>query len=145
MQVTATTWVVALLGLAIIGLLATLQLVAAVHPRADWTIRNVYGSTPERTDPTAYFAYHLGQALADVAIWAPLQIAGSVGMLLGERWGFLLALMASVPYVYTAVLVFVWDRDMEFRKPTLTYWLVIWGMFPAFGLVEAVYCWSRLA
>ncbi len=93
------TWVVALAGLALIGLLAALQLVAVVRPRSDWTIENVYGGSPDRTDPKAYFAFNQGSAWADPFFWAPLQIAGSIGMLLGHRWGFLLALAASVPFL----------------------------------------------
>ena len=144
MEVTALTWIVAILGLLIIGILASLQFVAVLRPRAKWTIDNVYGSTPEGTDPTAYFAYNQGQAWADPFFWAPLQIAGSIGMLLGERWGFLLALMASVPYWYTAVLIFIWDRDMGFRQNTFYYWVIVWGMFPAYGILEGIYTFVRL-
>ena len=144
MEVTALTWIVALGGLAIMALLGSLQLVAVLRPRTEWTIENVYGGSPENTDPTAYFAVNQGMAWSDVFFWAPLQIAGSIGMLLGERWGFLLGLAASVPYVYTAVTIFIWDRDMGFRQNTVTYWVVVWGMFPAFGLLEGIYTFVRL-
>lgn len=144
MDVTVLTWIVAVAGLLIIGILGSLQFVAVSRPRSEWTIENVYGGSPENTDPTAYFAYNQGWAWADTFFWAPLQIAGSVGMLLGERWGFLLALMASVPFWYTAIPIFIWDRDMGFRENTLTYWVVIWGMFPAFGILEGVYTFVRL-
>lgn len=138
------TWVVALAGLVLIGLLAALQLVAVLRPRAKWTIDNVYGGDPSATDPTAYFAFNQGLAWADPFFWAPIQIAGSVGMLAGERWGFLLALMASAPFWYTAILFFHWDRALRFRKPTFTYWVLIWGIWPVFGVLEGVYCFVRL-
>lgn len=144
MDVTLSTWIVAIAGLAIIGLLGALQLVAVLRPRDDWTIENVYGGTPDDTDPTAYFAFNQGFAWADVFLWMPLQVSGSIGMLLGESWGFLLALAASVPFVYTAFPMFVWDRDLRFRQPTFTYWVVVWGMFPAFGVIEGVYTFMRL-
>lgn len=144
MDVTALTWVVAVGGLLIIGLLGSLQFVAVVRPRSEWTLRNVYGSSPEETDPTAYFAYNQGQAWADPFFWAPLQIAGSIGMLLGERWGFLLGLAASVPYVYTAILIYIWDRDLGFRQNTFFYWVIVWAMFPAYGILEGVYTFVRL-
>lgn len=144
MEVTGFTWIVAIAGLLIIGILASLQFVAVLRPRTEWTIQNVYGSTPEGTDPTAYFAYNQGQAWADPFFWAPLQIAGSIGMLLGERWGFLLALMASVPFWYTAILIYIWDRDMGFRQNTFYYWVIVWGMFPAYGILEGVYTFVRL-
>ncbi len=144
MEVTAATWAVALVGLCLMGLLAALQLVAVIRPKAVWTIENVYGGSPDRTDPTAYFAFNQGVAWADPFLWASLQLTGSVGMLFGQRWGFLLALMGSVPFWYTAVLFFIWDRDLGFRKPTIGYWVVIWGMWPLFGLIEGAYCFARL-
>ena len=144
MDVTALTWIVAVGGLLLICLLGGLELVAVLKPRDAWTIENVYGGTPDATDPTAYFAFNQGMAWADVFFWAPFQIAGSIGMLMGEQWGFLLALIASVPFWYTAIPIFIWDRDLAFRESTAMYWVVVWGMFPAFGVVEGVYCFLRL-
>lgn len=48
MEVTAATWIVALVGLVLIALLGGLQLVALLRPRAQWTIDNVYGGSPRR-------------------------------------------------------------------------------------------------
>ena len=71
-------------------------------------------------------------------------MAGSIGMLLGNRWGFLLALIGSVPFVYSAITIFIWDRDMGFRRNTFGYWVFVWGIFPAFGVLEMIYCFARL-
>ena len=144
MEVTAFTWIVAVTGLALILLLAGLELVAVLRPRSEWTVKNVYGGSPNATDPVAYFAFNQGYAWSDVFFFAPLQVAGSIGMLLGERWGFLLALAASVPFWYTAILIFIWDRDLGFRVPSVQYWVVVWGMWPVFGVVEGLYCFIRL-
>ena len=144
MDVTPLTWIVALAGLLIMGILATAQFIAVLRPRSQWTIDNVYGGSPEATDPTAYFAFNQGYAWADPFFWAPLQIVGSIGMLLGQRWGFLLVLAASVPFWYTAITIFIWDRDLGFRKNTVTYWVIVWGMFPAYGLLAGIYCFVRL-
>lgn len=143
MDVTALTWIVAVLGLLLIVVLAAAQLVALLRPRSQWTIDNVYGGSPDTTDANAYFAFNQGYAWADVVFWAPLQIAGSIGMLLGQRWGFLLALIASVPFWYSAIPIFIWDRDMGFRKNTWSYW-VVWGVFPAYGVASGAYCLIRL-
>jgi hypothetical protein len=86
-DVTALTWIIAIAGLVLMGLLGSLQFVAVVKPRAAWTIENVYGGRPESTDAVAYFAFNQGWAWADTVFWAPIQIAGSIGMLAGERWG----------------------------------------------------------
>lgn len=144
MDVTPTTWAIAITGLALICLLSGLQLIAVVKPRGGWTIANVYGGTPESTDPTAYFAFNQGFAWADPFFWGPLQIAGSIGMLMGHQWGFLLALAASVPYIYTAITIFIWDRDLGFRKNTFSYWVIVWAIWPMFGVVQGIYCFARL-
>ena len=144
MEVTVLTWILAVGGLVLMGLLFALQLVAVVSPRSVWTIENVYGGAPESTDPKAYFAVNQGYAWADVFFWAPLQFAGSVGMLLGQRWGFLLALVGAIPFIYTGITIFIWDRDLGFRKDTLVYWVFVWAMWPAYGLFEGVYCFWRL-
>jgi hypothetical protein len=144
MEVTVLTWIVGVSGLLIMGLLLALQLVAVIHPRGEWTVQNVYGGNPESTDPKAYFAFNQGYAWADTFFWAPIQIIGSIGMLLGHRWGFLLALIASVPFLYSAITIFIWDRDMGFRQNTLAYWVFVWGMFPVYGVLEMAYCLARL-
>lgn len=144
MDVNAATWMIASGGLILIVLLTGMQLVAVVRPRAPWTVDNVYGGSPDATDPVAYFAFNQGYAWADPFLWAPLQIAGSVGMVLGQRWAFLLALAASVPFVYSAVCFFIWDRDLGFRENTFAYWVFIWGMWPAFGIAQFIYCFARL-
>ncbi len=143
MDVTPLTWLVASTGLALIGILAGLQLVAVLRPREPWTVDNVYGGSPDATDGAAYFAFNQGYAWADTFFWAPLQIAGSIGMLLGYRWGFLLASMASVPYWYSAVSLFIWDRDLRFRKSTLSYWTTF-AIFPVYGIAAGLYCFLRL-
>lgn len=143
MAVTPLTWLIAIAGLVLIGILGGLQWIAIARPKSQWTIENVYGGSPDRTEPTAYFAFNQGLAWADAVFWVPLQVAGSIGMLLGHRWGFLLAFAASVPYWYTAVPLFIWDRDLGIRQNTVTYWLT-WGIFPVFGVIEGVYCFVRL-
>ena len=63
-------------------------------------------------------------------------------MVLGQRWGFLLAPAASVPFWYSAITIFIWDRDLGFRQNTFGYWIFTWGMWPVFGVPEGVYCFS---
>lgn len=144
MTVSVFTWIVALVGLVIMGMLVVLQVIAIFRPHSDWTIKNVYGGKPGGGNDKAYFAFNQGFAYADAIFWAPFQFAGSIGMLMGERWGFLLALVASVPFWYTAIPIYIWDRDLGFRQNTISYWVFVWGMFPLFGIIEMAYCIYRL-
>jgi hypothetical protein len=63
---------------------------------------------------------------------------------MGQRWGFLIALVASVPFWYSAIGIFIWDRDLGFRQRTFFYWVVVWGVWPVYGVIEMVYCFARL-
>ena len=144
MEVTLFTWIVGLLGLVVMGLLVVVQCIAVVKPRGAWTVENVYGGTPDTTDPKAYFAFNQGYAWADTVFWGPIQFAGSIGMLLGHRWGFVIALVGAVPFWYSSIPIFIWDKEMGYRENTLTYWVFIWGMWPAFGVLEMLYCGARL-
>ena len=49
-----------------------------------------------------------------------------------------------MPFWYAAIPIFVWDRDLGFRRNTFGYWVFVWRMFPAFGVLEGVYCFARL-
>ncbi|OVE76708.1 hypothetical protein BVX98_05355 [bacterium F11] len=138
------TWIVALVGLLLTTFLMAMQLVAVIKPRGEWTIKNVYGGDPSTTDPKAYFAFNQGYAWADSFFWGPIQIIGSVGMLYGQKWGFLLALIGSVPFWYSAIPFFIWNRMMEIQKNTVFYWIFVWGIWPVFGLTETAYCFFRL-
>ena len=60
-----------------------------------------------------------------MVFWAPFQVAGSVGMLLGERWGFLLALIASVPFWYSAIPIYIGIATWGSATGTLTYWVFV--------------------
>ncbi len=33
---------------------------------------------------------------------------------------------------------------MGFRQNTFVYWVIVWGMFPAYGVVAGIYCFVRL-
>ncbi len=144
MVVTSMTWIVSLAGLVLITVLMALQLVAVFRPRSDWTVKNIYSGDPKDTDPKAYFAFNQGYAWADSFFWGPMQIMGSIGMLMGERWGYLFALVGATPFWYSAIHIFIWDRKMGFQKNTVTYWLITWGIWPFFGVIETLYCFRRL-
>lgn len=144
MAVTSWTIVVAGAGLLFSIVLMGAQIVAVARPRASWTIENIYGGRPDDVDSKAYFVFYQAFARADVFFWLPVQMIGSVGMLMGQRWGFLLALIGSVPFWYTAIMFYVWDRDLKLRQNTFVYWVLVWGIFPVFGVLEGVYCFLRL-
>ena len=82
--------------------------------------------------------------LMAVPLFGLLLVNEFLTSLLGSTGWFLLALAASVPFWYTAIQFYIWDRDLGFREDTLYYWIVVWGMWPAFGLIQGAYALWRL-
>ena len=61
MEVTMATWMVAVLGMALIALLGGPQLVAVIHPRARWTIERIRRNTrSHRSDRILRVCDHIG-------------------------------------------------------------------------------------
>ena len=52
MEVTLLNRIVAIAGLALIGVLGSLQMVALLRPHSDWTIDNVHGGQTPTTVET---------------------------------------------------------------------------------------------
>jgi hypothetical protein len=73
------------------------------------------------------------QGIADYV--AIEQVSGSLS---GKNSSFVLQL------IHSAILIYIWDRDLDFRRQTLFYWIIVWVMFPAFGVIELFYCLTRL-
>jgi hypothetical protein len=146
MDVTPLTWTIAITGFVLMALLMALQLIAVVRSRNALTIQNAHGGDTEATDPKACFAFNQGHAYADVFFWGPIQLVGCIGMVLGARWGFLLALLGSVPFWCSAMNLHTYRRQVGFTElePALLSWVVIWGIWPAFGIAQMVYCFGRL-
>jgi hypothetical protein len=42
------------------------------------------------------------------------------------------------------ITIFLWDRDLDYRENPASYWVIIWGIWPVFGLIQGVYSFSRL-
>ncbi|MDC1142132.1 hypothetical protein OAU50_03500 [Planctomycetota bacterium] len=143
MELTTNAMVLAIVGTALMTLLFALQLIAVVRPESPWTIKNVFKGDPDTTDRKAYFAFNKGLAWADVIFWGPLQFASCIGILACERWGYVFAMGSAVPFIYTGITLFVWDREMGIRESTTSYW-ALWAVFPVFGAIQFLYCSWRL-
>lgn len=117
MEVTILTWIVAIAGLALISFPGSLQLVALIRPRSQWTIDNVYGGKPDRTVIKAYLAFNQGFAWADSVSWHSRRSAGASECSLGN---------VGDSYL-------LWARRFRSCIPpsVSTFGIVIWGLVRA--------------
>ena len=88
----------------------------------------------------------LGAAWADWLFFAPLFLAGSIGVLLGETWGYVLFGAAGACSLYINVIL--WFTEKEYVYPTrgpLKYFTYFWGFFVYWGALALAYSAIRVS
>lgn len=87
---TIVTWVLLVLGwIFILGPVTYAQTLVAIDADGRRAKDLVIGAGEEWRDAT-HRRGALGFAVADLTLWLPLLVAGSVGVVLGEAWGWTL-------------------------------------------------------
>ncbi len=87
----------------------------------------------------------LGGAWADWIILVPLMTAGTIGVSLGQEWGYLIYAAAGMISVYINTIL--WFQEKEYVYPShgpLAYYTYYWGNFIYWGLASFVYSLLRL-
>jgi hypothetical protein len=84
-------------------------------------------------------------ALADWIFFLPVLVAGIIGVLLGEIWGYVLFAVAGAVSLY--INIFLWLFEREYVYPAvgpLAYYTYIWGNFIYWGTAALIYSLLRL-
>ncbi len=75
----------------------------------------------------------------------PTLVAGIIGVLLGQKWGYALYAVAGAIQLY--INVFLWFFEREYVYPAVgpvAYYTYIWGDFVYWGAATLVYTLVRL-
>ena len=102
------------------------------------------GKGEEWRDKT-HFKSAYAFALADWFIFLPAFVAGIIGVLLGEIWGYVLFAVAGAISLY--INIFLWFFEREYVYPAvgpLAYYTYVWGNFIYWGVATLVYSLLRL-
>jgi hypothetical protein len=146
LQPTPVTWVLVIFGALLIFLpMLYAQLLMALRPHGQQAKDVIIGKGEDWRNET-HFHMSFGAAWADLLIWLPLLVAGSIGVLLGQAWGY--ALWAASGAISVYINVILWFSEREYVYPTqgpLLYYTIYWGFFVYWGIAVAVYAALRLA
>ena len=80
-----------------------------------------------------------GIAWADLLILFPLFISGTIGVLSGQIWGYVLWFALGMLSIYFSILF--WVLEKEYTYPTngpLAYYTYFWGFFLYWGIGAAI-------
>ena len=143
---TAITWLLVILGALLIFLpMLYAELLMALRPHSQKAKDLIIGKGEDWRDKT-YFRLSLGAAWADLIVWLPLLAAGSIGVLLGQVWGYALWAAAGAISVYINVILWFSERETVYpANGPLVYYTYYWGFFVYWGVAVVAYAALRLA
>lgn len=144
MEPTLVTWVLVVFGVITMGPLAAVYLLFLRSPHSPESKALVIGKGEDWRDKT-HLRFALGMAWADVLLVAPLFVAGSVGVLLGEAWGYVLFGAAGTISLYVNIVL--WFGEKEYVYPSrgpLRYFTYYWGFFVYWGALALAYSALRV-
>lgn len=145
MQATLVTWALIVFGVVTLMPLIWAQLSMLVRPESQATRDLIIGKEEDWRDKT-HFKMALGAAWADWLFFAPLFVAGSIGMLLAQPWGYVLFGAAGACSLYINIIL--WFTEKEYVYPPrgpLRYYTYYWGFFVYWGAFALAYSVARIS
>ena len=145
LEPTFITWILIIFGLVFIFLpILYAQFQMVLKPHSQKTRDIIIGKGENWRDKT-HFRMSYGTGWADFIIWLPLLAAGSVGVILGQVWGY--ALWAAAGAISVYINIILWFSEREYVYPAcgpLAYYTYFWGFFVYWGVAVVVYSVMRL-
>jgi hypothetical protein len=145
-QPTIVTWILIAAGAVFIFLpMAYAEILMALRPQSRQAKDIIIGKGEDWRNQT-HFAMSHGVAWADLLLWLPLLIAGTVGVILAQAWGYALWAASGAISVYISVILWFSEREFAYSSQgPLLYYTLYWGIFVYWGLAVVVYAVLRLA
>jgi len=92
-----------------------------------------------------HFGFAKGCAWADWVLMVPLVVSGSIGVLLGHAWGYVLWGAAGSMALYINIIL--WFMEKQYVYPSrgaIRYFTYYWGFFVYWGALALAYSVLRL-
>ena len=145
MEPTLVTWALVIWGVTTLAPLTAVQMALLLSPHSTRSKEWVIGTDEDWRDKT-HFRFALGAAWADWLVALPLFVAGVVGVLLGEAWGYVLFGAAGTISLYINIIL--WFTEKEYVYPSrgpLKYFTYYWGFFVYWGALALAYSALRVS
>jgi hypothetical protein len=121
------------------------QLVMLVKPHSQQA-RDILVAKGEDWRDKTHFRSALGFAWADWMLVFPLVVSGSIGVILGHAWGYVLWGAAGSISLYINILL--WFMEKEYVYPSrgaVAYYSYYWGFFVYWGALALAYSAIRVS
>ena len=144
LEATTVTWILVIFGAVMLVPLALAQLVILLKPRSRLASDLLIGKNQSWRDDTHYRLAR-GCAWGDWLILLPLAMVGSVAVINGHPWGYLLWAVAGAITLYINTVL--WFVERQYVLPAfgpLAYYTCYWGFFMVWGAAAFFYALLRL-
>ena len=143
-QPTIITWIIVIFGAVTFIPLLYAQIVMLSQPYSQKTRNIIIGKGENWRDKT-HFRSAYGFAFADWILLMPLMVSGSIGVLLGESWGYALWAASGAISLYINIFLWIMEREYVYRAcGPLAYYTYYWGFFVYWGIIVLAYSVLRL-
>ena len=145
MQPTLVTWTLVVFGVVTLIPLAVAQLSILIRPDSQKSRELLIGKDEDWRDQT-HSRMAVGAAWADWLFFVPIFAAGTVGMLLGRPWGYVLFGAAGACSLYINVILWFTEKDYVYpSRGPFKYFTYYWGFFVYWGALALAYAVIRIA
>lgn len=145
LEPSAVTWILVIFGAIQCLPLFGAQILMLFRPRGQKARDLLVGAGEDWRDDT-HFRSARGMAWADWILVFPLLVTGSIGVLLGTAWGYLVWGASGAIVLYINVTLFVLEKEYVYpSRGPLAYYTYYWGFFVLWGALALVYSILRLA
>ena len=121
------------------------QLLMALRPHSQDAKDLLIGKGEDWRDKT-HLRVSWGAGWADLIVWLPLIAAGSIGVLLGQEWGYALWMASGAISLYIKIILWFSEREYIYASyGPLVYYTYFWGFFVYWGVAVVAYGVLRLA
>jgi hypothetical protein len=146
LKLSVLTWILVIFGVVFIFIpIAYVQFNVAVNPDSQRTKDMIIGRGEDYRDNT-HVRVSYGIAISDLIFWLPILAAGSIGVILGRKWGYILWGVSGSISVYISIVLLFTEYQYVFPAVgPLMYYTIIWGFFVYWGVAAIVYATLRLS
>ena len=138
-ETTIFTWIIALFGAITFFPLFGAQILMILKPNSQRT-KDLLVAKGENWRDKSHFKYALAFAWADILIILPLFVIGTIGVLYGEMWGYVIWISLGVLSIYFSIVFWVLEKEYAIKSAGwIAYFTYIWGFFLYWGVGAIAY------
>lgn len=144
LEPTFVTWILVAFGAITLLPLLLAQLTILVQPHGQ-KAKDILIARGEDWRDKTHFRSAYGFAWADWLLLIPLFVAGSIGVLQGQAWGYVLWAAAGAVSLYVNLVLWFMEREYVYpKRGPLVYYTYYWGFFVLWGAAALIYAALRV-